>query len=514
MSAVLDLAMGFRTAVPGLAVDDDPARCALLSADIAGPAAAAGALLRPADAGQAAALVRHARREGIALFPRGGGWSYTAGYTPNDGRAALVDTALLKGIAVDSAAGTVTAGAGVTWGELHAALDEHGLRAGSFGPLSGLGATVGGGAAQNGGFFGAAGHGALGDGGITGGTMVDGTGAIVTLSDGDRTEGITAPQPLVGDCGAFGLRLDVTLRTVPRPAVTRFASFGFDDGAAALSVLAGLPGLPALGDAYVFDPGTHANLARSGFSVLESAAIAGDLIQAGGGLLGRLSGLFRTARAGKAFVADLAWSLHLALDGSAAETAATLAEITRRVGRAGGRAIPDVIPRVTRARPFRRIKALLGPDGEAWLPLHGVFAAGDADKAQAAIAAALAREAAAMQRHGIRAVVLAVLMGGRVVVEPQLFWPDGLSDVHRAMAQPDQVASYGGRPANPVARAEAHLLRRRLVAVLDDAGAAHFQIGRSYAGHPGVSAAAREGWAALKRRMDPDGIMNPGVLGL
>ncbi len=514
MSAVPDLAAGFRAAVPGLDVDDDPVRRALRSADIAGPATVAGALLRPADADQVVALVRHARREGIALFPRGGGWSYTAGYAPRPGPAALVDTALLQGIAIDAEAGTVTAGAGVTWGGLHAVLEERGLRAASFGPLSGFGATVGGGAAQNGGFFGAAGHGALGDGGILGGTMVDGTGTVVTLLDTDRAEGIAAPQPLVGDCGAFGLRLDVTLRTIPRPPVTRFASFGFENGEAALFVLAGLPGLPGLGDAYVFDPGTHANMARSGFSVLESAAIANDLIQAGGGLLGRLSGLLRTARAGKAFVADLAWSLHLALDGSAAEAAVTLAEVTSRVARAGGEAIPDVIPRVTRARPFRRIKALLGPDGEAWLPLHGVFAAGDAVRVLAAVSAALAREARVMELHGIRAVVLAVLMGRRVVIEPQLFWPDGLSDVHRAMAQPDQVANYGTRPMNPVARAEAHALRKRLVTVLDQEGAAHLQIGRSYAGHPGVSVAARDQWAALKRRMDPDGIMNPGVLGL
>jgi D-lactate dehydrogenase (cytochrome) len=344
--------------------------------------------------------------------------------------------------------------------------------------------------------------------------MVTGTGEFYRLTAHDRINGLTAPQPLVGDCGAFGLRTSVTLRTIERPPMTRFASFGFDDGAAAMQVLAGLAGLPALGEAYVFDPGTHANLARSGFSVLESAAIASDLMQAGGGILGRIGGLLRTARAGKAFVADLAWSLHVALDGTAAETAASLAEITRRAGAAGGEAIPDVIPRVTRSRPFRRIKALLGPDGEAWLPLHGVFAAAVAGGALALIAAALDGEAAEMQRHGMRTVLLSTLMGRRVVIEPQIFWPDGLSDVHRRMVQPDQLAAYGARPPNPVARQAAHALRTRLLAVLDAAGAAHFQIGRAYAGHPGVSEAVQTHWTALKRRFDPDGIMNPGALGL
>ena len=88
------------------------------------------------------------------------------------------------------------------------------------------------------------------------------------------------------------------------------------------------------------------------------------------------------------------------------------------------------------------------------------------------------------------------------------------SAVHRAMAQPDQVAAHGARPPQPAVRAAAHALRKRLVTVLDQAGAAHFQIGRSYAAHPGVCATARSHWVTLKRRMDPDGIMNPGVLGL
>jgi D-lactate dehydrogenase (cytochrome) len=505
----------FREQVQGLQVSEDAARRATLSGDLYRPASSpASVLLCPVDAEQTIALVRIARREGVALYPRGGGLSYTGGFTPAERPTALVDMGGLGGIAIDAERGTVSAGAGLSWAALHEALAATGRRAASFGPLSGIGATLGGGAAQNGGFFGAAGHGAYGDGGIVGATLIDGAGEQRMLSLQDRVDGLTAPQPLVGDCGAFGLRTEIVLRTIALPPVTRFASFGFETGAQAFSVLAGLAGLPTLGEAYVFDPGTHANLARSGFSVIESATLASDLLRGGGGLLGRIGGLLKTARAGKTFVADLAWSLHVSLDGSAAETEPVLAEIALRCGRAGGEPIPDIIPRVTRARPFRRIKAVLGPDGESWLPLHGVFAPADAAPALARVAATLDAAREPMHRHGIQVVTLGVLMGGRVIVEPQLFWRDGLTDVQRHLALPDQVQAHGDRPANLEARAAAHALRTGLLETLDSAGAGHFQIGRSYAAHPGVPESAQAAWRALKARFDPDRIMNPGVLGL
>jgi FAD/FMN-containing dehydrogenase len=496
----------------GIDVTEDPAECAFWSADIAGGAdEPARAILHPANTDEVQRIVRKARAEGVILFPRGGGWSYTGGFRPHGERGAIVETGHLQDITIDREGGTVEAGAGVTWEALGTALGAAGLRVCSFGPLSGIGATVGGGAAQNGGFFGNAGHGALGDGTICGGTLVTGTGDIHRLGPGDRIDGIRAPQPLVGDCGAFGIRTSVVLKTMKLPETTVFSSFDFATGPAALDVLVGLSDLPCLGEAYVFDPGTHANLAKTGFSVIESVGIAGDLLKGkGGGLFGRLGGLVRTARAGKAFVADLAWSLHISFDGETDAVERAQAEATRRAVAAGGEIIPDIIPRVTRARPFRKIKALVGPDGEAWLPLHGVFEPGDAQNGLRAAQAVLDDARAEMARHGIRAVLLAVLMGQRIVIEPQLFWPDSLGPAIRRKALPQQIADYGGRPANPAARTAALDLRKRLTAALAGAGATHFQLGRTYA----VPQGTRDTLLALKQRFDPDRIINPGVLGL
>lgn len=505
----------FRDAAPSLAVVDNPTECALASRDIAdGGNAIAAAILQPQNEDEVGAIIAVARREGCALFPRGGGWSYSGGYTPSRSPAAIVDTTRLQTLAGEDGTSRVTVGAGVTWGRLYDALDAAGLRVPSFGPLSGIGATVGGLVAQNGGFFGAASHGPIADGGLISSTLIAGSGEKVELSTADRADGSMAPQPFAGDCGAFGIRTAVTLTTMPRPANVLFASFAFSNGAETLAVLGSLAGLAGLGEAFVFDPGTHANLARSGFSLGESASIAGDLLAAGKGPLGGIGDVMRAARWSKAEIGDIAWSLHVSVEGDAEVTRMTLADIEARAIAGGGKPIPDVIPRVTRARPFRRIKALLGPDGELWLPAHGVFAPDSAQAALRAVDSAFADHAAIMRDHGIRAAVLATLMGDRIVVEPQLFWPDCLSPLHRHLCQPDQIAAFGARQAKPDTRAAAHALRQALIAALDTAGASHFQIGRTYAAHPRVSGTARAAWLSWKKLLDPDRIINPGVLGL
>jgi len=119
-----------------------------------------------------------------------------------------------------------------------------------------------------------------------------------------------------------------------------------------------------------------------------------------------------------------------------------------------------------------------------------------------------------MDQNGIRAVVLAVLLGDRVIVEPQLFWPDSLHATHRVLVQPKQLAAFGAQPPRLAAREAAHELRSALKQRLDGLSARHFQIGRAYCAPGAIPAEIRAAWMTLKNRHDPDRIMNPGVLGL
>jgi D-lactate dehydrogenase (cytochrome) len=503
----------FEAVLGGEQVNSDPDYCLALSGDIAGEAAQpAACVVCPRSEVDVVAVIEACRRHGIALHPRGGGYSYTGGFRPDAEASVVVDMRALNGIRIDD--GTVAVGAGVTWRAVHGALDEKGLRVPSFGPLSGAVATIGGSLAQNGGFFGAAAYGSYADRSVESSTMLDGTGQIVTTNRRDLLASTDWPQPLAGDCGAFGIRVSARLRTMPRPDKNAFASLAFETSQEAFAALAALSGLAGLAEAYVFDPGTHVNLAVTGFSLLESAGIAADLVQSRASWRDRLGGLVDAARSRTTLVADLSYSLHLTFEGTAEVVAAAQAEAFDKLQDFSPRAIPDVIPRVTRAKPFRPVKAVLGPSGERWLPVHGIVPAPQALAAVRAVEQCLAEHCETMDRNGIRAVVLAVLLGDRVIVEPQLFWPDSLHATHRVLVQPKQSAAYGARPPRIEAREAAHELRTALRERLDGLSARHFQIGRTYCAPGVIPPDIRSAWMMLKQRHDPDRIMNPGVLGL
>ncbi len=511
----MEVATIFRDILPPDRVCDDENARRLSASDIAFEAGCLPAcVLRPHTEDEVAALVDAARAEGIALHPRGGGWSYTAAYVPQSENSAVVDMKNVGGIAIDSERGMVTVGAGVTWATLDDALKEQGLRAPSFGPLSGIGAQIGATAAQDGGFFGAAGHGPVGQNTIAAVTLIDGRAERRRLTQADRHDAALAPQPLAGDCGAFGIKTAVTVNVIPRPQTTLFASFSFRNGDATIRAMAVLAGLPGLGELFAFDEGVHQNLAATGFTVLEAAGIAGDLLGANGNWTDRLGGLVRTARAGRTHLAEVPWSLHVSIDGAQNEAEETRAEVARRIASFDGEAIPDVIPRVTRAKPFRPIKALVTPLGERWLPSHGLIAPQAAPSLLAALQDVLDASNDERKPHRMRSGFLIALLGPRITIEPQLYWPDALSGYTRAMAQPDQVRHFGDSPANETGRALAYRLRGEFIKAMDSANAGHFQIGRTYAAHPGVPKEAQVTWPALKKQFDPDRIMNPGALGL
>ena len=497
----------------------DPELCADASEDIAGGGAVAAAVVRPRSIENLTHAVTTAAALSYAVVPRGSGHSYSGGVVPERSESVIIDlSALDQVLEIDPVNRFVRVQAGCTWSRLLEALTPYGLRTPFFGPLSGYRSTVGGALSQGATFFGSARYG-FSESSVMGLTVVLADGAI--LRTGNGADGRPHPRPggpdmgplFLGDCGAFGIKAEATLRLVKQPGAEVFASFAFPNMPAMLRVQAALTGCDGIAECFGFDRQAHINLARGGFAILEGAEIVVDVASQAGSVakrLGRVARLFRDGRRG---VGDLQCSLHLCVEGESEEDALSALAAASIVALDGdGDAVPDTIPRVTRSRPFRPIKALLGPDGERWLPLHGVFRLGDVEAAHTGIAATLAVHADTLAAFEMKISLLTVSSGNAIVIEPHLFWPDGLGRFHRTNVTQAQLDRYGAQEEWPEARAFAHSLRAELGDTLRSAGAEHLQIGRYYPYEQSMDPVRRDLMRALKSIFDPHGLMAPGVL--
>lgn len=191
-----------------------------------------GAVVRPADTGEVAAVLRACAAAGRAVVPQGGNTGLVGGSVPRGGEVVLSTRRLTALEPVEPVGGTVVAGAGVTL----AALQEHAAGAGlvvGTDHAARDGATVGGLVATN-----AGGLHVLRYGDVR--AQVRGVEAV--LADGSvvsrltrlakDTAGYDLPGLLVGSEGTLGVVTRAVWRLQPRPRHHVVA-------------LAGLPSVPA-----------------------------------------------------------------------------------------------------------------------------------------------------------------------------------------------------------------------------------------------------------------------------
>jgi FAD/FMN-containing dehydrogenase len=101
-----------------------------------------------------------------------------------------------------------------------------------------------------------------------------------------------------------------------------------------------------------------------------------------------------------------------------------------------------------------------------------------------------------------------------ITVEPVFYWPEERFAVHTKAAEPSHLARLPVLQANPAATALVREARQEVQAVFTRFGCAHFQIGRTYPYLASLNPAALALVENLKTHLDPDGVLNPGVLGL
>jgi len=517
MTTTLDCSTidALRASVSPKALVTDTADCAFYAQDVftAGPMPLA--VLRPANIDELAAGLRAAARERLTIIPRGGGMSYTSGYVAPEAGALIVDMGRMTRIlAINETDMTVTVEAGCSWAALYDALHPRGLRTPLWGTLSGIKASVGGGMSQNGLFWGAA-RGTMAASAISFKVVLADGSVLNTGSDFLRPYGPDLTGLFASDAGAFGIKAHVTLPLIHEAAAFAYGGFAFDappQYCAAMSTIA-RAGLAS--ESFGFDPFLQAQRMKRDSLASDAKALVG-MMKAQGRFWKGLSEGAKVVAAGRSFLDEAKFSIHLIAEGvNQAAADAQMAQICAIVTEHGGRAVENTIPKVLRANPFPPVNSMVGPDGERWVPVHGIVKHSRALSTIEAITALFESRAADMERLGVGAgyMFLTVATTG-FLIEPVFYWPDALGEIHRRSVESAHFAKLKGFPANAEARALVETLRTAIIAIFEAQGAIHFQIGRTY---PLKAGSDPRGWAlleAVKAQLDPDGRMNPGALGL
>jgi FAD/FMN-containing dehydrogenase len=211
------------------------------------------AVVRPGSAAEVAAIVALCRELGVAVVPQGGNTGLVGGGVPLAGEVVLSLQRLDVITDVDPDAGQITAGAGVTVAGLHEAARRAGWAYG-VDLASRDSATVGGTIATNAGGLRVIRHGDTRRQ-LVGVEAVLGTGDTVSHLGGLRKDntGYHLPGLLCGSEGTLGVVTAARLDLVPRTDHRAVALLGFDDVVPAVSALGPLRrSLPSLDAAELF----------------------------------------------------------------------------------------------------------------------------------------------------------------------------------------------------------------------------------------------------------------------
>ncbi len=513
-----------RDIVGNARVMTDPPQLAYYATDISGEAdTRPGVIVKPESVDNLARTVALLTRADIAVIARGAGFSYTSGYLATQSPSAIIDTTDLNRIVeINETDRYVTVEAGCTWATLYDALKAKGLRTPYFGPLSGLHSTVGGAASNNASFYGAGTYGAMADSVL---------GVDVVLADGSLVEtgaacaegrtpffryfGPDLTGVFLGDCGAFGIKAHVTLRLIPFPAAEDYLSFAFERFEDIAEAHVALARENIVAEQWGIDPQGNENLAARGFKFLEGLSFVREVAAVKNGMGQKMATIARTLIDGHRSVSRGGFALHLVVEGTSAK------DVEMKIGQARRilvplalKELPSTIPQITRAKPFRAIKSLLGNDGDNWLPVHGLFPYSRAAEIVAVTDEYFVRHRDLMKKHDIKVSYLTGAVGSAFLIEPMLFWKDRLNAFHLRHITDDQRRDFAASSPNPTAREAVTTLRRDLVLLCGTFGAAHFQVGKFYPYANSLSSASLAFVKNIKAALDPKNLMNPGALRL
>jgi len=205
-------------------------------------------VLVPSDADAVQRVLRVCAEEGVAVVPFGGGTSVVGGVEPLRGshqRLVSLDLAGLRGVEVDPRSMTARLGAGLRGPEAEAALERRGLVLGHY-PQSFEYATIGGFAATRSAGQASSGYGRF-DALVASARLLTPEGELGTLATPHSAAGPALRELIVGSEGTLGVIPDVAVRVRPAPRRRHYEAWiaeDFESGSEIVRALAQGPGLP------------------------------------------------------------------------------------------------------------------------------------------------------------------------------------------------------------------------------------------------------------------------------
>lgn len=487
------------------------------------PYETAAVVVRPGSLEDLSKVVAAATRAGHAVVARGGGMSYTSGYTPERKDTVLIDMRRMNRVLeVNREDMYVVVECGCTWKSLFETLNPLGLRTPYWGPLSGMYATVGGALSQNSLFHGSGTERTVAESVLglkvvlaDGQVLTTGSGAHKTSNAFWRHFGPDVTGLFTADTGAFGVKGVAVLRLLTLQKHTAYLSYKFDTLEAMLRAQLRIARLGISSECYGFDPYYNGGFEKQGITFEEGLSIMGKVARKGG--LKGLAGAAKMAIGGKRILKNVPYSLHMTFDGHTETVAAEHMDMGADIcAEEGGTEMVNSIPQVFRANPFGGVRTvLLGSDGEIWIPVHGFFPLSKAIPAATATEKWLAEKRPLMDKWGIKTSYLTCFAGAEFVIEPSFYWHDELGSFRLSLIEPEFAEKWKDIPANEARRAVALGLRDELRDLFDRQGGLHLQIGKYY---PYTEIMNNESLPrvinGVKDLLDPKRLVNPGSLGL
>ena len=480
------------------------------------------AVVRPNSTNDIAQIIQLCIPHGVAVIPRGGGASYTDGYLPIGSKSIILDTLRMNRIVeINERDMYVIVQPGVTWATLNAALAPKGLRTPFYGPFSGLAATVGGSLSQNSvtwgsGVFGISGETTLGVEVVLGTSAVLRTGSWGAANSVPflRSYGPDITGLFMGDCGALGIKTQISLRLIPRSTHVMGLSFGFPDFNTMASALeaAAKQGLNLTN--FGLDPALQAGqLGKADIATSFQSALA--VWKTSRGFWDGTLQLFKLIFAGRNFLKGAVFSAHWVVDGIDDESCRAAIARLRKVIQPFGAEVPSTIPTVVQAMPFMPLYNVRGPSGERWVPVHGLLPFSRVAAFREEILKFYAQYELEMKLLKIRYGAMFTTVGTNAFLyEPVFYWDDELNITQERLMPEGFAATLPKFEANAEGRSLVDTMKHGLVDIFQRHGAAHLQIGKFYPYMRGRDPTSAELMRNLKKLLDPQNCLNPGSLGL